>query len=356
MKSILKVLLSILLIIILYFSFWPIDLEPLAFKAPENPGFTGVFSHNNDLTKVNNLLKDIGVGPEDIAFRSDSLLFTGLEDGRIVQFSMDGLNFSEFANTGGRPLGMKFDSAWNLIVADEKKGLLSIDSTGQVSVLTDQVNGSVIYFADDLDITKEGIIYFTDATQRNHDIIHEAFELQPSGRLLSYHPSSKETKLELDSLMFANGVTLGPNEEYLLVNETFAFSITKYWLKGPKKGQTEIFTNNLPGFPDNINYDGQATFWLAIPNMRPPKEFEALYDKPFWRKVLLRMPEAVYRGVEPDPFGMVLGYDLEGNVSHNYQDTTGGFYYITSVSEFNGSLWLGSLKMEGIGKYELNNE
>lgn len=354
MKKILKGLLGLILLVVLYFSFWPVDLEPVVFHPPENPGLTGVFSKNNDLTKTEVLLKGAGVGPEDIAMSLDSqYYYTGYHDGKIIRFTPDGNNHEVFADTEGRPLGMKFDSSGNLIIADAYKGLLSVDSTGKITVLTTEVDGSKLVYVDDLDITSDGIIYFSDATTRNRDIIHEALELQPTGRLLSYNPDTKETKLELDSMRFANGVAIGANDEYLLVNETFGLVINKYWLKGRKKGQKEVFFNNLPGFPDNINYNGNGIFWLAVPNVRPDKAFEDLYPKPFWRKVLIRMGESVYRSVEPKPFGMVVGLDLEGNVVHNFQDSTGVFHDITSVTEWDGKLWIGSLKMNGLGRLEL---
>ncbi|KAH9289363.1 hypothetical protein KI387_033480, partial [Taxus chinensis] len=39
----------------------------------------------------------------------------------------------------------------------------------------------------------------------------------------------------------------------------------KFWLEGPKKGQTESFIDRLPGFPDNIRSDGEGVFWIGLP-------------------------------------------------------------------------------------------
>jgi hypothetical protein len=50
---------------------------------------------------------------------------------------------------------------------------------------------------------------------------------------------------------------------------------------------------------------------------------------------------------------MVVGLDLEGNVVHNFQDSTGVFHDITSATEFDGTLWIGSLRMDGVGKMNL---
>ena len=353
MKTLFKTLFALFVIALLYLLFFPSDIEPVSYTPPKNPGFTGVFERNNQLAEAKKILSDISAGPEAIVQGADSMLYTGLADGSIIRFSKDGKTSSTFAKTEGRPLGMKFDKNNNLIVADEFLGLLSVDTLGKITVLTDEVDGTKIFFADDLDITAEGMIYFTDASQRNHDVEKEIWELQPTGRLLSYNPNNKLTKVEMEGMRFANGVTLGPNDEYLLVNETFGMKINKYWLKGTKTGQTEIFNNELPCFPDNITYNGNGTFWLSFPNRRIGDDFESVYEKPYLRKILRKLPSAL-TAQEPPPFGMIIGLNESGEVTHNYQDTTGTFHDLTSVVEIDGDLYLGSLKMSSVGKFELN--
>lgn len=353
LKRILQLLLLLLGIGLLYLCFWPVDLEPAAFTPPPNPGLTGVFAVNNKLAAAEKVIEGVGVGPEDIAFGPDSMFYTGFEDGRIVRFSMDGKQVEEFANTEGRPLGLKFDTSGNLIVADGYKGLISIDSTGTITTLTKEVDGTEIVFADYLDIAKDGIIYFTDATQRGHDVLKEVWEMQPSGRLLSYNPSTKATKTELEELLFANGVAIAPSGDYLLLTETMGLRIHKYWLKGPKKGQSEVWVNELPCFPDNIHYNGKGSYWLACPDLRVPA-IEPLFDKPFLRKMIYRLPTAL-TGAEPaPPHGIVIEFDEDGTPLRSLQDTTGVFYQITSANEFDGVLYVGSLKSQVIGKYKLN--
>ena len=176
-----------------------------------------MFEPNEKLATSQLYLEGKGTGPEAVVVGGDSLLYTGFENGNIIQFSPDGTNAKVFTNTGGRPLGMKLAANKNLIVADGILGLLSVDTLGKVTVLTNEVNGTKIFFADDLDIASNGMIYFSDATQRNHDVMKEVWELQPTGRLLSYNPATKETKVEMEGLRFANGVAIGPNEDYLLV-------------------------------------------------------------------------------------------------------------------------------------------
>ena len=75
-----------------------------------------------------------------------------------------------------------------------------------------------------------------------------------------------------------------------VVNETFMYRIQKYWLKGEKAGTSEVFIENLPGFPDNVSSNEEGIFWVALFN--PRNDFiEMSSNKPFLRKLVLRLPE-----------------------------------------------------------------
>jgi sugar lactone lactonase YvrE len=63
-------------------------------------------------------------------------------------------------------LGFDFDAAGHLIAADAMKGLLSVAPDGKVTVLTDQVAGDPIRYADAVVVARNGKIYFSDASGR----------------------------------------------------------------------------------------------------------------------------------------------------------------------------------------------
>lgn len=113
-------------------------------------------------TIYNVILEQIAVGdvngPEPIAFDGNGLMYTANEDGRIIVLNRNGSNPQDYAQTGGRPLGLKFDSLGNLIVADAFQGLLSIDTTGQITVLSTSFGGVPFMLTDDLDIGSDGTI------------------------------------------------------------------------------------------------------------------------------------------------------------------------------------------------------
>lgn len=171
-------------------------------------------------------------------------------------------------------------------------------------------------------------------------------EHRPNGRLLVYSPETRETRVLLKGLYFANGVALSPEEDFILVVETGAYRVQRFWLKGPKRGQSEPFIENLPGIPDGISSNRKGTFWLALATPRDSK-LDSLLPHPYLRKILVRLPQALLPG--PKDYGFVLGLDLEGRIVHNLQDPSGGFAQITSVREHGGRLYFGSLKENAIG-------
>jgi sugar lactone lactonase YvrE len=337
-----------------YLSLWPVEIEPVQYEPSENPGFTGPFVQNEALASVQHLINGIGEGPEDITKGKDDFFYTGLQDGRIIRFRPDGRDTETFVKTGGRPLGMQFDAEGNLIVADAFKGLLSISPAGTIKVLTDSVKGKKLLFTDDLDIATDGTIWFSDASQRfnQHHWKLDFWETRPTGRLLSYDPKTGKTEVRLDTLMFANGVALGPNDAYVLVNETIAARIVRLWLKGAKAGQTEIFIDGLPAYPDNLSYNENGIFWVALPSPRAT-DLERLWPSPFIRKLLMRLPESL-RNVVPPLYSWVIGVDTTGKIVYNFQDPKGGYGSITSVNEFDNKLYLGSIVMSSVGQYVLH--
>jgi sugar lactone lactonase YvrE len=338
-----------------YLSFWPVPIDPIAWTPSPNPGRTGAFAQSAGFRSPQKLIADTGLGPEDVTRGADGFFYTGLQDGRILRFRLESNGQPElFANTGGRPLGMQFDAQGNLIVADAFKGLLSISPDRNITILTDSVAGKRMVFPDDLDIAQDGVIWFTDASQRfdQHHYILDFWEARPTGRLLSYDPKTKQTKVHLEALHFANGVALGPDDAFVLVNETIAASIRRLWLKGPKTGATEVFINGLPAYPDNLSYsgkgDGKGIFWVALPAPRV-ESLEDIAGRPFLRKMLLRLPESLV-GVKPETVGWIIGVDADGVIRHNLYDATGVYANITSVNQFDDHLLLGSITMKSVGR------
>jgi sugar lactone lactonase YvrE len=332
-------------------------IQAVAFEPPSGAA-SEVFAANEKLAAVIRYLQKVGSGPEDIVKGPNGDFYTGYQDGRIVRFSVrDGQviegSYREFVNTGGRPLGMQFDAAGNLIVADAFKGLLSVSPAGDIKTLLDYADDPSLRFIDDVDVAADGTIWFSDVSSRFglHDYIYDLIEASATGRLLSYTPSNGELKVHLSGLYFANGVSLGPDDSWVLVNETGASRVSRLWLTGPKAGVQDVFIDGLSGMPDNISFNGSDTFWVAIPALRS-REIDALASYPFLRKLLGGLPADLL--VPTSKLGFVLGLGLDGTVKFNLQSESGVYHTITSVNEYDGHLWLGSLAMPSIAVLPLS--
>ncbi len=348
MKNLLYVLSGTVLAVVLYLLLWPTPVDPLAWEPPEAPQMSGVLAPNTLLRKADHVGTGAFDGPEDVAVDAQGRIYGGTADGLIRRTTADG-SVETFAQTGGRPLGMAFDDEGNLIVADAWKGLLSIDRGGDVRVLTTESDGVPFRFTDDLDMGDDGVIYFTDASHKYHqpEYLYDLLEARPHGRLLSYDPASGETRTLLDDLYFANGVAVSQNGDFVLVNETYRYRITRYWLAGPDAGTSDIFMANLPGFPDNISATGDGRFWLALFTVRNA-ELDDMHPRPFVKKVVSRLPQFLWPAAEP--YGFVAELDEQGEFLRTLQDPGGEHLFaVTSVKEIDNTLYMGSLYNDRIG-------
>jgi sugar lactone lactonase YvrE len=348
-----KILGSVTILWCLYLVTWPVDIEPLAWHPLPAPALEGQYSPNHRLAGIERLELNGSEGPEDVAIDSQGRIYGGLQDGRIIRFEKQGKIPEIFADTGGRPLGLHFDQHGNLIVADAYKGLLSITPNAEIEVLSTESEGVAFRFTDDLDIAEDGTIYFSDASFKYNQAEYEKDALvhQPYGRLLSYNPKTKRTETLLRDLYFANGIAVSPDQSFVLINETWNYRVLRYWLKGDKKGQHDVFIDNLPGFPDGISSNGEGLFWLALASPRNPM-LDRLAPYPWLRKVVHRLPKLLHPA--PIKYAFVLGLDQNGKVIHNLQEPSGKpFSLITSVQAHNQYLYFGSLEEKAIGRIQL---
>ncbi len=365
-----KTIVVVLVGIMAYLLMWPVPMNPHAWQPPTFIAAQGQFQLTDNMAVAQRLWEGKVPGPEGTAIGPDGMLYTGLENGDIVRMSLvvrageepvDKVNDPDIApkivgNTGGRPLGIQFDAEGNLIITDAHKGLLSMAPDGAMTLLTNSYGDKAINVADDLDIASDGKIYFTDvtATMSMDDLTYMLVEGNADGVLLSYDPASGETLLEMDGLRIGNGVALGPGEEYIIIPETVGLQIKRLWLKGPLAGQVDTFVDNLPGWPDNVTFNGRDTFWVALAYPRH-KKLEALSNSPFQKKLMMRLPKAMawvpefHNSVFRDTYGMFVGIDLDGNISHFSDAHSGHIGLLTSVLEHQGQLYLGSLVSDYIG-------
>jgi sugar lactone lactonase YvrE len=333
----------------------PSPIDPVAYTPPEKPPLTGALAPNSALAAADRLGEGVLNGPEDVAFDGSGRLYTGTADGRIVRLGPDNDAPEPFASTGGRPLGLRFDAHGRLLVCDARKGLLRVDLEGRVTVLAAEAAGVQIRFADAVDVARDGRIYFSDASVRFalDDALYDLLEARPHGRLLRHDPATGKTAVLLDGLYFANGVALSADQDFVLVAETYRYRITRLWLTGPKAGTTDVFADNLPGFPDGVSWNGRDTFWVALFTVRNDAADRRLHPRPWAKRLIAKLPRFVWP--KPQRYGLVLGLDRDGRIVRSLHDPEGRRVpQVTSVREHGGSLYLGTLDQDWLGRVRID--
>ncbi len=334
----------------------PSPIDPVAWDAPPRPALEGSLAPNTALRAAQVGGAGLYGGPETLAVDGLGRIYSGNMDGSILRTKGPGVNdpLEVFAQTGGRPLGLEFDSAGSLLVADIDKGLLSITPEGVISVLATEAEGVPFKFADDIDLDVMGRIYFTDASDRfgKRDYLLDLFEGRPHGRLLRYDPETRRTEVLLKALNFANGVALSATGDFVLVNETWRYRIVRLWLAGPKAGTRDVFADGLPGFPDGLSRGEDGRFYVALYTVRNAAS-DLVAPRPWMRTLLVHLPRALWP--KPARYGFVLALDADGHPVQTWQDPDGEVLYeVTSVRMTQGRLYLGSLHDDRIGVLPLD--
>src|SRR2546422_1356029 len=152
----------------LYFAFWPAPVDPVAWTPPPAPGYGGPFARNDRLAAMERLSLGADHGPEAVALDAAGRIYTSTREGRILRLRPDGSGAETYADTNGAPLGLHFAAGGTLIVADAMRGLLRITPDRRVTVLATEADGTPIAYADDLDVARDGRIYFSDARSEEH--------------------------------------------------------------------------------------------------------------------------------------------------------------------------------------------
>lgn len=345
----------------------PSPIEPQTITGfADPPELVGPLEPNDILLNAERIYRDQLEGPESIVADGDHL-YTGTSDGwvnhiyqgvvqKLVRFGPGPCGGIENEVTCGRPLGMRMDKTGFLIVADAYFGLFKVNvvTSDYITLYSSStpINGRQAKFVNDLDIGPDGKIYFTDSSTKWNRNKFPLILLEGSndGRLLMYDPETGKTSQLFDGLIFANGVQLTKDKSAVLVAETCRFRIMKYDLQTKA---LSVWTDNLPGSPDNIRYSKMTgTYWLGIALVRQKGKTaftDFLLNNPWLRGILAKVVSIkgyqMMNGLitSADTKAMAIELNQNGTIIRSLQDKTGAV--TSSISEIeiaDGVMYFGS--------------
>lgn len=386
-----------LFLIVLPFIPMSLDFEPQANTA-SLPGFVGPLAANNKLDDVEFLFRNKLRGPESLAVYKGSI-YTGTEGGEIYKITGDKVTL--VAKLGkkceglweeevcGRPLGMRFDKDGKLYVVDAYYGLYAVDvNTGAAEHLLPagtSVDGKRILFLDDVEVDDQGVVYITEASGKwpLNKILYILMEHEDTGRVLKYDTKTRQTSVLMRNLRLPNGVQLSHDKQSLLVCELSPRRVLRYHLSGARKGQTEVFADNLPGEPDNIRPSRRGGYWVAFAAGHA-NDSTNIYDLvaplPLVKKATMRFVYLLGAAVKyaaqyyPSPalkdlgaqlengwvlygtfpkYGLVAELDAGGRIVRTLHSPNHKIYMVSEALEHEGHLYLGSYRNPFLGRVKL---
>ncbi|KAL1216808.1 Protein STRICTOSIDINE SYNTHASE-LIKE 12 [Cardamine amara subsp. amara] len=300
---------------------------------------SAVFSDDANFTKLP--VPGKRSGPEAFAFDSTGKgFYTGVSGGKILKYVPDkgfvdfaqitksstsswcnGVGGTALAKKCGRPAGIAFNSkTGDLYVADAPLGLHVISPAGGLATkLADSVDGKPFKFLDGLDVDPTtGVVYFTSFSSKFSpwEVLIAVGVKDASGKLFKYDPATKAVTVLMEGLSGSAGCAVSSDGSFVLVSEFIKSNIKRFWIKGPKAGTAEDFTNSVSN-PDNIKRIGSSgDFWVASVDNKvvvptDPKAVKVNSDGKVLQTISLK-----------NEFGNTL---------------------LSEVNEFNGHLYIGTL-------------
>ncbi|XP_021370256.1 adipocyte plasma membrane-associated protein-like [Mizuhopecten yessoensis] len=369
-------------LLVIYVSVIPSPIESNFYIYPKPlPVLEGALQRNNLLQKANKLFEGQLLGPESITAGTNGILYTGAQDGRILAFNnthlwtvtrtgqeVPGCGSFEMEPVCGRPKGLKVNRDGDLLVLDAYFGLLKVNiSTGQIETLLSSdigIEGVPFSFLNSLDISRSGLVYFTDSTTRwgRRHYRYEVMEVNALGRLIEYNPETKTARLLLGNLHLANGIALSQDETFILIAEMSVCRLRRLYLKGPKAGQTDIFADNLPGYPDNIKINSHGNFYVGLGAVRYEGVskigpfLDLVGPFPGIKNFIAKVTPLFLFDLFVPRHAIVLEFSPEGKVVTSLHDPTGGVTSaVGEAYEHQGYIYLAHFKSTFIGQIDIRD-
>ena len=271
----------------------------------------------------------------------------------------------------GRPLGFHLHKKDSLIICDSLKGLTQLNTTtGVLTILTNAITSPTpatpllpFNYANDLDISKTGKVYFSSSTEASVELnsqgyfdtmksyLLSALRGHDGGQLLLFDPTTLETTSIVQNVAYANGVALSEHEDFVLIVESSNARVLRHWLVGEKAGTTDVFIDNLPAIPDGITRSkfNSNSFWIAF--VAPISPLPKLLAKfPKIRTLLSHHILSLYSLVSKS-FGGVMRVDSDGKMLQSYFNPLGDIISSTSSCKEGQSptqLYCGNLLSSGV--------
>ncbi len=195
--------------------------------------------------------------------REGFLLFSDVPTNRIMKF-VPGEGVSVFRENTNGAMGNAFDEKGRLYTCETRTGrVVRTDKKGKVEVLAEKWDGKRLNAPNDIVVSKNGHVYFTDP----------AFGNQVDGRQLDFFGvylinAKGELSLLAKPSGRPNGIALSPNSKLLYISNSDERNVRAYDVdKSGAISNERVLISAIDGIPDGIKVDEKGNIYVMAKNL-----------------------------------------------------------------------------------------
>jgi len=278
------------------------------FTASRSRVFDGLFPSG---TKIERVAKGLRFTEGPVWFHEErSLLFSDIPANRILKLTTDG-QLTTFRQPSGHSNGLTRDREGRLIACEHgNRRVTRTEKNSTITVLTERFQEKKLNSPNDVVVSSDGHIYFTDPP---YGIKPEQQE-QPIQGVYCISSTTLETSVVADDFIKPNGLAFSPDEKKLYINDSARRHIRVFdVLTTGSLSNGRIFHDmNVAeaGSPDGMKVDLQERVYCAGPGgvwvfdeegvhlgtiVTPEKPANCAWGDDDWQSLYITARTSVYR-------------------------------------------------------------
>jgi|SRR3954469_16905798 gluconolactonase len=205
--------------------------------------------------------------------RDQFLLFSDIPANTRRRF--DGKTVREQAHPSNKGNGMTYDANLNLLVCEHSTSSVARflgGADGAREILASHFEGKELNSPNDIVVSKNGSVYFTDPTYGRMPVYGVERPTQLGFQGVYRIAADRTLKLMVERPLFTqpNGLCFSPDERLLYVNDTEQANIRVFDVVEGDLVNMRVFASGIvdpdkPGVPDGMKCDERGNIWVTAP-------------------------------------------------------------------------------------------
>jgi len=205
------------------------------------------------------------------------VLFSDIPNNRIMRFSEDDGHLSVYRQPSMNSNGNTIDREGRLITCEHSgRRVTRTELDGSITIIADKYNGKRLNSPNDIIVTSDGAIWFTDPTYGIGGY-YEGVKAEPEQEKHNVYrvdPKSGDIKVVVDDFVQPNGITVSPDEKKLYVIDTgftdgpdnpSHIRVFDLDVAAGKVSNSKVFAEMpKPSITDGMRTDRDGRIWCSV--------------------------------------------------------------------------------------------